>query len=302
MQACMLVVRGYTMSEVIAMNRCKSLGILCFMILSAACATNFDKNKIGEEYHGPSQVLAKNRVSTEQQKHACPSDMVEIEGDFCPNPEEICLYDVDAAGNKLPGPHKEFGRCGEFKYPTRCLSNKIHKHYCIDIYEFPNKKGEVPQDWMTYTDLENAGKPLGKRVCTSSEWALAAEGPNMDPLPYGDGYHRAVRQSVCNMDHSIKGINVFKATSPHSTTGQLLHNLLVPSGSMPDCHSKFGVYDMTANLDEWVKNETGIGYPTGLMSGHIFGVRNTARAITVAHNGRVFSWYETGGRLCQDIK
>jgi formylglycine-generating enzyme len=227
-------------------------------------------------------------------RSACPSDMVEIDHDYCPNPEEICLYYVDQDGKKTHNP-----RCGEFKHPTRCLSAKVvHIHYCIDRYEYPNRKGEVPQDWMTYTDLEKAGKALGKRVCTSSEWALAAEGPDMDPLAYGDGYHRAPRQTICNMDHIIP--DVFQAKTPKSPMSIFLRSLLVPSGSMPDCHSKFGVYDMTANVDEWVVNETGIGYPTGLMSGHVFGVRNTARAITQAHNGRVFSWYETGGRLCKD--
>jgi len=272
--------------------------VLSSMVLVSGLIVSLSATTKAESF---SYELQFDNAPTPVVKRACPDDMVEINSDFCLNAEEICLYDVDTKGNKLVGPHKEFGRCGEFKYPTRCLSDKIHKHYCIDKYEFPNKKGQVPQDWMTYTDLENAGKLLGKRVCTSSEWSLAAEGPNMDPLAYGNGYHRAVEQSVCNMDHSTKGIDVFKATSPHTPTAQLLHNLLVPSGSMPECHSKFGVFDMSANIDEWVKNETGIGYPTGLMSGHVFGVRNTARAITVAHNGRVFSWYETGGRLCKDI-
>lgn len=238
---------------------------------------------------------------------ACQDGMVEVKGEYCPRVEEICLYDVDTHGNKLPGAHQEFGRCGEFQKPTRCLSEKkVFKDFCIDRFEFPNKKGEVPKDWMSYTDCEEAAQSIGKRICTSSEWAFAAEGLDQNPIPYGDGYHRAIGQSVCNMDHSGKGIDVSKAKTPSSPMSKTLHDLLVPSGSMPECHSTFFVYDLTANIDEWVKNETGIGYPTGLMSGHVFGVRNTARAITVAHDGRRkggagFAWYETGCRLCSDI-
>ena len=248
------------------------------------------------------QAVSLSALETKVARSVCPEDMVEIEGDYCPKAEEICLFDVDANGNRLAGPHKEFGRCGEFKNPTKCLSVKVKKHYCIDRYEFPNKKGEVPRDWMTYTDAENVAKTLSKRLCTSSEWAFAAEGPDMDPIPYGDGYHRAIGQSICNMDHSTKGINVFEAKDPRTATAKILRNLLVPSGSMTQCHSKFGVYDMTANVDEWVKNEMGYGYPTGLMSGHVFGVRNSARAITTAHDGRIFAWYITGTRLCKDIE
>lgn len=240
----------------------------------------------------------------------CPSDMVEIEGMYCQNIEEICLYDVDGNGNRLSTPHDpNAGRCGEWKYPSRCLGDKVYKHYCIDTYELPNRKGAIPLDWLTYTDVENIGKQIGKRVCLASEWSMASEGPDADPIGYGDGYHRSARHSICNTDNVYpRGIDVFKATSPDSPAAQVLHNMLVPSGSMPECHSKYNVFDLTANIDEWVKNDTGHGLPTGLMSGHIFGVRYSSRAITTSHNGDAnsvgggFRWYETGGRLCKDVQ
>jgi hypothetical protein len=123
----------------------------------------------------------------------------------------------------------------------------------------------------------------------------------------------AVGQSVCNMDHSAKGIDVFKATSPNTPAAKALRALLVPSGSMPECHSKLGVFDLSGNVDEYVINETGVGYWTGLKGGHVFGVRNAVRPMTVAHNGSnhtrdgrkssagVFSWYECSFRACKDV-
>lgn len=245
----------------------------------------------------------------QEKKSVCPDDMVEIEGDYCPNVEEICLYDVDIYGKKLSGPHKEFGRCGEFKYPTRCLSeNKIHKHYCIDKYEIPNIKDQVPTSWLNYTDAENFCKSRDKRLCTNSEWEFSCEGvgENPQPYPYGDGYHRDY--TACNTDNPIpKGIDVFKATSHNTEMARKLDAMLVPSGSMNRCVSPTGVYDQIGNLDEWTVNETHEGYKSGLKGGHIWGVRARCRPMTTAHNGIAppkgagFSWYEVSGRCCSNI-
>lgn len=232
--------------------------------------------------------------------------MVEIDGDYCPNEEVVCLFNVDNDGNRLEGPGDINKACGEYKNPTRCLSDKVHMHYCIDKYEWPNKPGQVPQDWMTYFDAQRATESVGKRICTHKEWTLAAEGPNMHPLPYGDGYHR---QRLCNFDNHNPGIDVFQSKRPDDEASAKLRALLVPSGSMPNCMSDFGVHDMSGNIDEWVVNEssqdmcinkTSGNCRTGLMGGHIWHVRNASRPMTTAH-GAGFGWYETGARACKDI-
>lgn len=232
--------------------------------------------------------------------------MVEIEGDYCPNLQTECLYNVDLDGTRhTPGDINK--ACGEYKNPSVCLSEKVHMHYCIDRYEWPNKAGTVPQDWMTYYDADKAVKSVGKRLCTHKEWTLAAEGPNVHPLPYGDGFHR---KRLCNFDNPNPGIDVFQSKSPNDEASQKLRALLVPSGSMPDCVSDFGVHDMSGNIDEWVVNEasqdmcinrTNGNCRTGLMGGHIWHVRNASRPMTTAH-GAGFGWYETGARACKDIK
>ncbi len=238
---------------------------------------------------------------------ACPPDMVEINGDYCPNEEIVCLYNTDNDGNRLPGPGDIGKACGEYKNPSRCLSDKVHMHYCIDRYEWPNKEGQVPQDWMNYFDAQKAVASVGKRICTHKEWTLAAEGPNMHPLPYGDGFHRT---RLCNFDNHNPGIDVFQSKSPNDEASQKLRALLVPSGSMPNCVSDFGVHDQSGNIDEWVVNEssqdmcinkTSGNCRTGLMGGHIWHVRNASRPMTTAH-GAGFGWYETGARACKDAE
>lgn len=262
----------------------------------------------------------------------CPSDMVEIDGDYCPVVQQRCLYMVDSHGkrtNEAPDPN---GRCGEWANPVKCVSNKIHKHYCIDKYELPNKEGVVPSDWLSWYDVKDACESEGKRMCTRSEWTFAAEGPNMHPYSYGDGFHRD--RDYCNFDNHLAfmaptikrangkltaptGDDVMKVSNPNSDIGKALRSLLVPSGNMKPgndeqirqrrapssdaCKNDWGVYDMPGNVDEWVVNETGKPYVSGLMGGHVFGVRNASRPMTDAH-GPNFKWYETGGRCCADAK
>jgi len=281
-----------------------SVVLVSGLIMSLSVRTNADPSvRDGGDDHeagpGPSTTPVKN---------ACPDDMVEIEGDYCPQVREKCLYNVDIDGIRSAKPVNDLWSCGEFQVPTVCTSSKlVHMHYCIDKYEWPNKKGQVPQDWMTWYDAKKAVESVGKRLCTAREWTLAAEGPNMHPLPYGDGFHR---NQMCNIDnHMPKGMDVFKSRTPNDETSQELRSLLVPSGSKPDCHSDYGVYDMAGNIDEFVVNEGGTtcvnkstgNCISGLKGGHVWHVRQAARPMTTAH-GEGFGWYETGTRACKDAE
>ncbi len=267
-------------------------------------AKNKDSAEIVRKY---ADERSTQRSIDDRASRVCPSDMVEVEGDYCPNLQTECLYNIDMDGTKhYPGDINK--ACGEYKNPSKCLSDeKVHLHFCIDKYEWPNKEGAIPQDWMTFFDAQKAVESVGKRICTHKEWTLAAEGPKVHPLPYGDGFRR---QRLCNFDNPNPGIDVFQSKSPNDETSAKLRALLVPSGSMKDCVSDFGVHDMSGNIDEWVINEssqdmciakTSGNCRTGLMGGHIWHVRNASRPMTTAH-GAGFGWYETGARGCKDIK
>jgi sulfatase modifying factor 1 len=92
-----------------------------------------------------------------------------------------------------------------------------------------------------------------------------------------------------------------KVANPNEPGAIALRNKLVPSGSLPNCVSSTGVYDMSGNIDEFVINESGRPYKSSLVGGHILGVRNKSRPSTDGHN-EYFKWYETGTRLCADIE
>jgi len=241
----------------------------------------------------------------------CPDGMVEVEGDYCPVVQEICLYWVGIDGQRIPPSPKFPGRCGEWKYPTKCLSKTlVYKHFCIDKYEYPNVEGQKPQSWMSWNAMKKIAGPLGKRLCTASEWTMSCEGPTIKPYPYGDGYHRD--KTACNFDNHLGNFDVFSCVPRPGAHGltippedapcrKYLNSFVVPSGSMPRCVSDYGVYDQVANLDEPVVNETGRPYRSNLAGGHMFGVRNNCRQETEAHS-EGFQWYEVGGRLCSNIK
>lgn len=282
------------------------LSLVIFSIL-AACSTQQNTRPPTQKTTNTSEPAETQPAVYKAANGPCPSDMVYVNGDYCPNEEQVCLFNVDNDGKRLDGPGDIGKACGEFQKPTRCLGDKVHMRFCIDRFEWPNKEGSIPQDWMTYFDAQKAVASVGKRLCTHREWTLAAEGPNAHPLPYGDGFHR---QRLCNFDNRNPGIDVFDSKSPNDEASARLRALLVPSGSMVDCVSDFGVHDMSGNIDEWVVNEssqdlciakTSGNCRSGLMGGHIWHVRNASRPMTTAH-GAGFGWYETGARACKDIE
>ena len=276
-------------------------GLGCVILILIGChtqtidATPFHQTTIS--YLKPNRIYGQTIASPPNITETCPEDMVEVNGSYCPVEEQECLQWVDASGKPTEPPINTSGRCGVWRNPVKCLTIPVRKRYCIDRYEFPNKKGTVPQDWMTWYNVKTACESESKRMCTRSEWDFAAEGPNWHPYPYGDGFHRD--RTICNFDNHNPGIDVLKVTSSKSEDALTLRSLLVPSGSQEQCVSDWGVHDMAGNIDEWVVNERGTPYVSGLMGGHVFGVRNASRPMTDAH-GPDFYWYETGGRCCQD--
>lgn len=103
---------------------------------------------------------------------------------------------------------------------------------CMDKYEFPNMKGELPLGGVTYEEAERLCKAYGKRLPTSQEWLLACGGKEELIYPYGNEY----REGVCRVDLKY-------AEGP------------APSGTLTDCKSPFGVFDMSGNLWEWTSSE-----------------------------------------------
>jgi formylglycine-generating enzyme required for sulfatase activity len=225
----------------------------------------------------------------------CPDNMVEIDGDYCPENKltQNCLK-LDKTVHNVNG----YVRCLEFA-PSQCSASEeqlIHMHFCMDRFEWPNEKSIKPTVMISWNDMKKNCASENKRLCLDREWSLACEGPGILPYPYG--YSRDV--GACNIDHQQRpGFDASKATNSPEEVAYL--DQRVPSGSMPKCVSPYGVYDMTGNVDESVINSSGHPYQSGLMGGHwVIGARNRCRPETIVH-GPDTIFYEIGGRCCADI-
>ena len=49
--------------------------------------------------------------------------------------------------------------------------------FCMDRYEFPNRKGEVPATCASWADAKAICGHVGKRLCGEKEWEAACRGP-----------------------------------------------------------------------------------------------------------------------------
>jgi hypothetical protein len=223
---------------------------------------------------------------------ACPNDMVDVQGDYCPYVEQKCARWLDPA---------TMLQCAEFEKPAsagHCFMKTDHKHFCIDKYEWPNKVGEVPSSMASWKDAKASCEGIGKRLCSDTEWTLACEGPERHPYPYGDGYARD--GSACNVDKPYVWPNPEKVYDPETSLQELARlDQREPSGSRASCVSPYGVHDMTGNVDEWVVNVSQFGQPheSGLKGGYWGPVRTRCRPMTTGHEA-TFRYYQTGFRCC----
>lgn len=225
---------------------------------------------------------------------SCPSDMVEVEGDYCPYVEQKCTRWLDPK-TKL--------QCAEFeKTPAagRCFMKTEHKHFCIDRFEWPNRAGELPRSMASWNDAKASCQSIGKRLCGDTEWTLACEGPERQPYPYGDGYTRD--DTACNVDKPYIWPSPERLYDPKTSMEELARlDQREPSGARTSCVTPYGVHDMTGNVDEWVLNVSQNAQPfaSGLKGGYWGPVRTRCRPMTTAHE-ESFRYYQTGFRCCEN--
>ncbi len=247
--------------------------------------------------NAPSQPALQTTVSPPvgeqtQTGSACPADMVEVEGDYCPAPEQICEEFIS----------EKRDRCERFRQKVRCYGKPEAKHFCIDRYEFPNEAGRRPTVSVTWDQARDVCANEGKRLCAAEEWTLACEGPERKPYPFGF----ARDATACNFDKPYILPDNFAYDDPQTRAAEVARvNQSEPSGSRPACVSDYGVFDMTGNVDEWVVNSHGSPqgpeFQSGLKGGYWGPVRNRCRPMTTDHN----NWhhgYQIGFRCCKDTE
>ena len=223
---------------------------------------------------------------------SCPEGMALVDGDYCTEVEQTCQKQWYAKAN-----NKHV--CELFDTNVKCTGQKIHKRYCIDKYEWPNKAGERPEVMNRFHQAEVKCAAVGKRMCSESEWTLACEGPDMKPFPYG--YERDPLK--CNGDNLWDNPNM-KLVEKRDPTELARLWRGVRSGSQPECKSDYGVFDMPGNADEVSMSEkTGHGWPKfdSINTGGPWysGVRNQCRPKIYTH-GEDFYYYFLSFRCCSE--
>jgi formylglycine-generating enzyme len=245
-------------------------------------------NGLGDE---PSTTTPVATASTANDTaRVCPADMIEIAGEHCTEVEQKCL-------RHMPEEKGAPERCAVFA-PSKCKSQKVKKHFCIDPFEYPNKRGEKPVVMKSWQEAQDLCKAANKRLCRDSEWTLACEGHEHLPYPYG----RTRDAKACNIDrpHPPVDERALASADPGKRDAEVQRLWQgEPSGTRPGCMSPFGVMDMTGNVDEWVVNESGKPFKSGLKGGYWGPVRDRCRPMTTAH-GETFPFYQTGFRCCSD--
>lgn len=107
--------------------------------------------------------------------------------------------------------------------------------FCIDAYEYPNKRNATPQVNVTYQEAQQICSSLGKRLCSSSEWETACtDGKKRYAYPYGKKY------------------NVNRCNTLGNPT---INNSIAKSGSFVTCKNRENIFDMSGNVAEWTESD-----------------------------------------------
>jgi formylglycine-generating enzyme len=222
----------------------------------------------------------------------CGQGMRLVEGDYCTTLVHRCVEPFTDGSS----------RCNRYSEGVRCYPPVLAMRFCIDEFEFPNRRGEKPRVMVDFEEAKRACAVERKRLCTAREWTLACEGPKRWPYPTGFVRDRA----ACNIDLPHRFPSV-EALSGSASVKRELERLdqRVPSGSMPGCVSQYGVYDLVGNVDEWVvpdgsEEAGGFGAQTALKGGYFGPVRARCRPSTPSH-GPTFKFYQVGFRCCRDV-
>jgi hypothetical protein len=136
---------------------------------------------------------------------------------------------ADSCGKKMDARSKKY----EFDMTDRsgqCPQDMEYvkaggKEFCVDAYEWPNRKGVVPNSYVSLYQAMDSCFSMRKRLCSSEEWTAACAGPGNWKYLYGDSYEG----NVC----------VARDSAVHK------------SGSRPECRGYYAVFDMSGNLGEW---------------------------------------------------
>ena len=167
----------------------------------------------------------------------------------------------------------------------RCPENMVFvpreagASFCIDKYEWPNKKGTVPQVNVSWIRAKMYCYDEGKRLCSAEEWQYACSGRKQKVIkgggtlgryPYGSQY----KALLC----PTEGGKIYK------------------SGQFNTCNERFGTNDMVGNVWEWVSDKQN-GAP--VIMGGSFKYGNKAHCGFSSESSLIEGAKYTGFRCCK---
>lgn len=157
-------------------------------------------------------------------------------------------------------------------FDEKSLSSIDVPAYCIDVFEYPNRKGSAPTASIGFADAKRLCEAQSKRLCTEAEWEKACKGPGNVTWPYGGAFN----PDACNTEDD---------------SGEARN--LASAGRFSKCRSGYGVSDLSGNVAEWTNERIIKG---GSFSSGDYAVRCSARK-----NGASFAKSsEVGFRCCVD--
>ena len=222
----------------------------------------------------------------------CKPTMMDVEGRFCIDQYEAELVEVR----------------GDRTIPW----SPYYVPLATSTYRAVNRRGKIPQGYISGAQAQRACLNAGKRLCTMTEWLKACQGPANTLFPYGRTYkpqscneHWNDPKHVGPLERLNNGRRIqpsdYNMTMMNDPRINQLDDTVAPSGAYEDCASPYGVYDLVGNLHEWIVDKTNSG--TGVFKGGYF---NDAELNgpgcsykTTAHEF-TYHDYSTGFRCCAD--
>lgn len=110
--------------------------------------------------------------------------------------------------------------------------------YYVDRFEWENQKGANPLVNVTWSKAQELCESKGKRLCTAEEWERACKGPENKIYAYGDAF-----------DAEKCGADVVSDNAPRDDRADRA------SGSLTECVSGWGVYDLSGGAREWTSSD-----------------------------------------------
>jgi formylglycine-generating enzyme required for sulfatase activity len=215
----------------------------------------------------------------------CPADMRLVEGTHDDEMERLCL-------------REKGDRCWSYvPHAVTTDGPRSRLRFCMDAFEAPNQPGARPLVMMDFFQSQAWCQSRGKRLCSEQEFETACEGPQLEPYFYG----WSVDASVCNSNKPWKPFDAAKLHSGGADARKEVERLWqgTPSGAMPRCRTRDGIYDLLGNVEEWVTARSGRRWPGALMGGFWAKPWTGCRGTNDAHEPR-FVFYQVGFRCCKD--